>query len=63
MSRRRGRRRLTRNRYQAHAWGHWFCFVAGWVRAEDLRPVTMHISAASILCEEQPGVVLYEVSA
>lgn len=49
--------------YQAHAWGMWFCFVNGWVRAEELRPAHMHISAASIVKEAQPGVVLYEVSA
>ena len=62
MSRRRKQQRLAPECYQAHAWGLWWCFVNGWVTAEQLRH-PMHISAASIVREVQPGVVLYEVSA
>jgi hypothetical protein len=61
--RRKRQQRRAPDRYEAYAWGHWFCFVNGWVRAENLRFVHMHISAAAIVREAQPGVVLYEVSA
>jgi hypothetical protein len=50
------------SRYHAHAWGFWWCFVNGWVPAERLSH-PMHLGAASIVQEIQPGVVLYEVSA
>ena len=45
-----------------YAWGCWFSMVHGWEREPDIRSPYWRV-VAEIVLQEQPGVVLVEVSA